>query len=795
MEQVEFPTTSGGSLEKYARYAFFLALAVLPLFIVPVVWFPFLMGKVFTYTALISVSLALLILSWVRAKRVSLPHGRYVALVALLPIAYALSSLFSIAPDLSVLGQGVEVDTLFFALSAFVTFFLALSLLSRTEHVRSLVSFLGVSFGLVLLYQLIQVFAGTALLGSPSTNLVGSWNDFATVALLAAVGSLTLLQSRKMGRRGTLIAAAFLVVSLFFLVVVNLNVSWGVLLAVSALLAVVAFLSGKKEASLPPPALSSQSLAIPVAASDAKDDVSLLRLALPIGVSVLSIVFFVWGSTLSSYLSGPLSIVEVEARPSLESTYEIGNAVYGDTWYRTAIGSGPNTFARQWVAHKPAGVNSSIFWNVDFGVGYGTVPTAFVTAGLLGGLVTLSLIIVFVSTGVRAWVRSRYQLDPYVTAALLGASSLLLLTFVFPLGRTALLIAVALAAAFLACGMPRGVTSISFAGFRTKALAFGVVVLALAVGVAGNVYSTKLFFSQLYLGKANVAAAAGNLAEAEAQVINSLRMHTSGPNSRFLVSLGIERLNTLATATEGTEEERTVAFQTALTTVINNGQITVARDPENYANWRTLAAVYEYLTPLQVQGAKEAALEFLGEASVRAPRDPSLRLRIARIHALTGDYDAFRSEIDTVFSLKPNYTDAALMLAQVEADRNNIQGAIEATAAAVQTAPQNPGLWFSLGLLAYTAGSMQDAAVAFEQAIIRAPSYANAKYFLGLSYYNLALTEQAIGLFEDLVQTNPDNAEVALILGNLKAGKEPFDGAQPPVTPNPEDRPTAPIEE
>ena len=44
-----------------------------------------------------------------------------------------------------------------------------------------------------------------------------------------------------------------------------------------------------------------------------------------------------------------------------------------------------------------------------------------------------------------------------------------------------------------------------------------------------------------------------------------------------------------------------------------------------------------------------------------------------------------------------------------------------------------------------------------------------------------------------LAQSNPDNTEVTLILSNLQAGKQPFDGAQPPVTNTPQDRTTAPV--
>ena len=74
------------------------------------------------------------------------------------------------------------------------------------------------------------------------------------------------------------------------------------------------------------------------------------------------------------------------------------------------------------------------------------------------------------------------------------------------------------------------------------------------------------------------------------------------------------------------------------------------------------------------------------------------------------------------------------------------------------------------------------------------PEYANAKYFLGLSYYVQGRQEDAIKMFEDLARTNQDNAEVALILSNLRLNKAPFEDVVPPPT-SPESRAQAPVSE
>ena len=45
------------------------------------------------------------------------------------------------------------------------------------------------------------------------------------------------------------------------------------------------------------------------------------------------------------------------------------------------------------------------------------------------------------------------------------------------------------------------------------------------------------------------------------------------------------------------------------------------------------------------------------------------------------------------------------------------------------------------------------------------------------------------------MKSNPDNKEVALILSNLQAGKDPFANAQPPIDDAPQKRSTPPVKD
>ena len=135
-----------------------------------------------------------------------------------------------------------------------------------------------------------------------------------------------------------------------------------------------------------------------------------------------------------------------------------------------------------------------------------------------------------------------------------------------------------------------------------------------------------------------------------------------------------------------------------------------------------------------------------------------------------------------------------LFVVQLNVARNDLPKATNAALAAAQSAPGVAPIWFQLGLLLYAGGDTTNAIPALEQAVILVPDYANAKYFLGLAYAAVNRIPDAIRQFEDIQRTNPDNAEIQIILGNLRLGKPPFEGVQPPPTP-PVERAEAPLSE
>jgi tetratricopeptide (TPR) repeat protein len=206
---------------------------------------------------------------------------------------------------------------------------------------------------------------------------------------------------------------------------------------------------------------------------------------------------------------------------------------------------------------------------------------------------------------------------------------------------------------------------------------------------------------------------------------------------------------------------------------------TKARDlePENYVNWIVLGQTYQLSVPLKITGAYESAQYAYTEALRRNPLNPRIGLLLASLEVDRGNLEGARSYVLQTISMKPNYLDAYAFLTQIEVNLKNLPGAIQSQTLVTQINPTDPNAFFQLGLLQYYSQDFKGATASFEKTLSLASDYANAKYYLGLTYELTGNRPKAIDMFVDLAKTNPDNQEVQAILKSLQAGISPFSQA------------------
>jgi len=773
-------------LFSWSRGVYLAGIVLAVVLVIPTAWFPFQLAKIAVFAVCLAIAAVLFVIGG-GAREVIRAHGFYgMLLVALLPLAYLLSAFFSVDRSLAFVGTAVEADTVLFAVLAFLAFAMAFTFFRTLRSVRLLL--VVVFWGLVIatVFQFVSIVFGTAAIpfatfADRSVNLVGKWND---LGLLVGLLSIMLLARAELGSLSTPARAilGIVLVPLFLLLgVINFSLVWGLLLAFSLVLIVICLLLQRSQG-----------------ANTAAH--WLWRLPwFPVAAAIISILFLFFGSSLNIGLTKFFPVSSLEVRPSYSSTLGIISSARDGSFERTLIGTGPNTFGEEWLLYKPASVNQSDFWNLDFNVGFSTLVTALGSVGLVGvfaWLVPLLLVLAALVRALRLGILSR---EDKVVVTTLGIASLFLYSSIlfYAPSQNIILLAFVLGGAAFGFLWRQGQPSIdapAYSGSRVaqlgKLIAVGVfLVLALWSGFAAS----RRFVAEAYVGHGTQSLSAGDIPAALSDAARSNKVNLTGDGLRLMVNAYMTEIQQLAQSTSTPSAAMQQQFTNDVQGAITAGTEAQKLDPGDYRPTLLLAQIYDFLSSLSVQGAASSATGSYTATAKLDPTDPSIPLAMARLAAAQNDQNDTTQYLTEALKLKPNYTDAILLVVQLDVANKDIPNAIKAATAAAQTAPGVAPIWFELGLLYYSSGDATHAAQALQQAIAIEPDYANAQYFLGLSYYELKQNADAIAQFEALAQSNPDNAEVKLILGNLEAGKAPFDGAQPPVTSTPQDRTTAPV--
>lgn len=713
----------------WARRAYLTGVVLAVLLFIPLSSFPLIAGKITAVALCMLVAGALYAWAFWKGETEPLPGGAL--LLALLPLTYLLSFAFSANRAVGVIGTGIEADTLLFTTLAFLVAFLGAALFKTTAQVWMFVRTL---FGVLALAAIFQTIV--LLLGLPgpftdrSVNLVGKWNDFGIVVLLLSFFVLLEMQFGRLSHRMRRGAAAALAVLLVLLGVVNFPVAWVLLFIIATTLAVIAWVSSRR-------------VAWP-----------------PVVAGLVAVVFLFFGAALNAQLSKVIPVTALEIRPSIQSTVELTQAAHGTSIKNAALGTGPNTFGLSWLSHKPAEVNQSQFWNLDFSVGYSTLTTAFSSVGLFGALAWL-LPAVLLLAGL--W-RTRRVTEGRLVLLTTACAGLLWWAVVVAYVPSPNLLLVAFATAGIAIGLLwHGTFTISARWLLLPTYVLLVFALVWTVGV-----SMKRFVAQIYIGQAAAALQSNDVDKAYTLAARSVSIERNSENLRLLTDIGAVKLQELAKAAKPDSQQ---AFTALLQQTIAAGQQALVLDNQDYRSLVSIGRVYDFLAVNKVEGAYANAKSAYAAAAALTPLSPALPLMQAKLEAVAGTPQGVDQFIKQALTLKPDYTDAILFLAQVDIARNDLASAIRDTQTAVKSAPGVPSVWLQLGLLYYAGGDTKNAIPPLEQALILQPDYANAQYFLGLSYAAEGRTQDAIALFAQLSKTNPDNAEVTKILKNLEAGR------------------------
>jgi len=649
---------------------------------------------------------------------------------------------------------------------AFLLTLVVLSVRSR-QKVFLIYSSVFLSFAIIAIYQLLRLFIGPEFLSfgifrTTTSNLVGSWSDLAIFSGLIAIFSLITLTSLSFSASRKIALYVALVVSLFFLALVNFVSAWWIVGLFSLSIFVYSFVNRRLSKRLNAGGTEGE------ATEKSARNISFASLI----VLVIAGVFIISSTTanrelqqnanadnrgIHTYLSDTFSITQIEARPNWQTTVNIGKQTLSE---QALLGSGPNTFVKQWLLYKPVAVNHSIFWNIDFNAGVGTIPTSFITTGMLGGFAWIVFLGTILIAGMRFLLKKddTDQLTNYISlSSLFMAVYLWILHVIYTPSVVLTTLAFVITAIFILSLRFRTEQfkfsqELSFVdnprtGFVTVLL-MTVIFLAGILGIftAGQKYTAAVYF-QKALREANVN---GDIDKAEAELRRDQSLDSSDRFNRLAVDIGLARLGQIFSDTSTPVDTLRDQFTNTFNRTRQNAEVGISIDEDNYQNWAYLEKVYRYIVPLQIEGAYEKALNAYEKAVSLSPQGPAVELNRARLEIANNNLEQAKEYIAKALEKKMNYTDAIFLLSQIQINEGNIDQAINSVESAILIDQNNPVAFFQLGILKYSQENNAGAIAALEEAINRNKDYSNARYFLGLSYNRIGRVSDAILQFEEI---------------------------------------------
>lgn len=769
------------------KYSFYIILGII--FLIPLFFIPGgILAPAMAKTTLFVVGTVLVLLLFVyetwKGGRFDLPKHSIVWSVVALPVVYLLSALLATPSSLSLFGYGLEVGTFGFVLIGAILLLLSASVFSDPTRPLQALTALFLSLTVLALFVIIKLFAGESFtLGQFFGNMdnpLGSWTDLGIVfALLASFSVLALGVIPMKGLMKALLYLSFFV-SVMLMVVTGFTTAFGFSLAAAVFLyfyfrkveSGFLFMGSKGEQG----------------SEGNKGGFIAGPTLLPIVLGVVVLVFLInpnigENKPLGSVVSSAFGVSNAEVRPSLSATLGVSKAVLSQAGL---LGSGPNTFGRDWLVHKPASVNATPFWAAAFPFGAGFLPTQIATTGILGSVVWLLFLVFLVVISVKALTRIPESRGERFTLIFSLMASILLWagSFFYTPSASVLLLAFIFTGLFLAALVRAG----SLASYSidlkstgpTKALATLVMLAAVVGGAALGWTGLKKTAAAYHFNQAvklsNTEGSA--LGDVEARLFKAVEINETDIYYVALSRLNFARAQAAANAATGTPEQNRAIFEESLRKAIEAARLAVSENPANFENWVVLGNVYSALVPkpLSVQGAYENATFAYNEAARRNPTNPEIPLLLARLEISNENTDNARVQINKSIALKEDYADAYLLLAQLESSTGNTAAAINSAEALTVLLPNNPGIHFELGLLKFSAKDYEGAEASFKKALDLSPDYANAKYYLGLTLANLSKFADAEKQFTDLLQNNADNTVLQDAIKAVKSNKVP---AQP----------------
>lgn len=710
---------------------------------------------------ILSVGTSLSLLFWLISRlgdgKFVFPNDRLILFGAAIPVVFLISSFFSSSLYVSLFGSGFEIGTFGSMLVMFLIFFLS-SIYFQSEKrlyyfLWSLIVggiFISV-FQVLSLFNIFNKFLPGFTLGLSSGNLVGSWNNLALLFglfVLIALFTLELLNTRGLMKIFNYI---LLVMSLLLLIILNIPFIWLILGVFSIVIFVYSTSIQRAGVSL----------------GESTDGVKVKKFPFTsLIVIFISILLLISSNLASSFISRYISFNNSEVRPSIVTTSQVA---YKALMHNPVLGTGPNTFVIDWALWQPKQIAQTIFWNVDFNSGYSFLLTLLATVGILGFLSMVIFMVIYVMRGIQSIkIALQNQTSNYfiITTLLISIYTWIIVIMYNP---TITILALAFASSGALLGVlvyKKAIPNREFAFLNDPRSSFfsilGLVVLMIVSVLLAYVYIEK-FTSLVYFSKGLNSKSSDNveiLQNAETMITRAIVLDKNDIYYRTLSQVYLNEMGVLSNNKELSGDILKSELQKLVNFAQSSANLAVSQNPKQYLNYLNLGNVYASMAQMGVENSYESALAAYNQASLYSPNNPSIILAKAVLEYSNKNTSASRDYIKQALALKPNYIDAIFFLSQIETAEGNLGEAIKQAEYAGEMAPNDPTVFFRLGLLRYNNSNYTGSISAFEKAVMLDNTYVNARYFLAMSYKKVGRKSDALTQFNILNKLIPNNKEI-----------------------------------
>lgn len=540
------------------------------------------------------------------------------------------------------------------------------------------------------------------------------------------------------------------------------------------------------------------------------------RFALPLVVLLVSVLLL--------FLPTPLRLqLPVVVSPSYGASWQITQSALGSNSGNVLFGTGPGTYANDYLAFKPQTVNASQFWSLRFDRAKSHLMTTLASFGIIGTALWLALMVWIAAKAIGRLIFERDHEEWKMTYVIFVGWAVLFLSSILYSSNLTMEFMLWGFTGLLASQVMLKFWSTDFGRSPKLGLATSFAFVLVAVGVLASLFVT----GQRYA--AEVAFAQGVKADRDGKAINEVIPHLeravkyNGFSDTYYRNLAAAQLAQARVKLSefragGANElttEQTQEVSSLVTAAINSGARATQIEPNSIANWSMRGAIYRDVMSF-AQGAEDLASQMFLNAARLEPNNPVHRVNLGRVYLTVADRarslknaedkelaktateqeaNLLKTAEQTFMSatqLKNDYLLAHYYLAATYERQGRLEEAA-ARLAAIRNANQTDiGLAFQLSQLLIRLQRYDLATKELERIVGLSPDYSNALWYLASMYEVNKKQVEAVKLVEKVVELNPENQVAKQRLARMKVGEittqlpEPIQEGQGEVTDVPE---------